>query len=98
MKQQPIKNMPKVQASTHENAQIHILLRCINDNGKIHEDVNHLLHMSNFHNWNTGHNPKGMSQTIQLPYASQYPYLEQERNILSRETRLMIGKMVEYIN
>ena len=29
------------------------------------------------------HNPKGMSQTIPLPYASQDPYLEQERNIQS---------------
>lgn len=42
-------------------------------------------HMSNFHNWSKGHNREGMSQTIQLPYASQYPYLEQGRNILSEE-------------
>lgn len=39
--------------------------------------------MSNSHSWSMDHNPKGMSQTIQLPYASQYPYLEQERNIQS---------------
>lgn len=96
LKQQPIICQNTV-LPTQGNAQIHILL-CISDNGKIHEDENHLLHMSNFHNWNMDHNPKGMSQTIQLPNASQYPYLEQERNILSGEIKLMIGNLVDHIN
>lgn len=96
LKQQPIICQNTI-LPTEGNAQIHILL-CISDNGKIHEDENHLLHMSNFHNWNMDHNPKGMFQTIQLPNASQYPYLEQERNILSGEIKLMIGDLVDHIN
>jgi hypothetical protein len=44
-----------------------------------------------------GHNPKGMSQTIQLPYANQCPYLEQERNILSVEITPIIRNTVNYI-
>lgn len=96
LKQQPIICQNTI-LPTLGNAQIHILL-CISDNGKIHEDENHLLHMSNFHNWNMDHNPKGMSQTIQLPNASQYPYLEQERNTLSGEIKLMIGNLVDHIN
>lgn len=60
--------------STQKNAYIY-KYPSIYDNGQIHEDENHLLHMSNSHNWNMGHNPKGMSQTIQLPYANQCPYL-----------------------
>lgn len=59
--------------------------RHMNENGKIREDEVHLLRMSSYHNWNMGHNPIGTSQTIQLPYASQCPYLEPERNILSVE-------------
>lgn len=52
-----------------------------------YREVNHLLHMSSYHNLNKGHNPKGTSRTIQLPCASQFPYLEQERNIQSEKTK-----------
>ena len=58
----------------HKNIRIYVYISC---------DVNHLLHRSNFHNWNKGRNRGGKSQTIQLPYASQCPCLEREKSIQS---------------
>lgn len=55
-----------------------------------YNNENHLLHRSSFRNWNKDHNPKDMSQTTQLPYASQFPCHEQEMNTQS-VTILMIG-------